>query len=148
MAVFADTLSDSPLPAARRAISAALAMALATHEFRAWLEQRLRRAACRHLPSASACIGGEVRLSRMGASDSQDLTPVGDTLAGSALEATTRERGWTVLASASVLAQAGAGIQTGTRDSVAVRGGHASLDVIEVTGLTTQLDDKIPAWPA
>ncbi|MDQ3272872.1 MAG: response regulator, partial [Pseudomonadota bacterium] len=144
MAVFADTLSGSPLPAPRRAISAALAMALAIQEFRAWLEQRFP---ARGLPPFAIGVGlhdGEVRLCRMGADDSEDLTPVGDTVGLAArLEATTRERGWTVLASDSVLAQAGAGIQTGTRDSVALRGGLPALEVIEITGLVTQLDDKI-----
>jgi len=144
MAVFADTLSGSPLPAPRRAISAALAMALATHEFRAWLEQRFP---ARGLPPFAIGVGlhcGDVSLCRMGAGDSQELTPVGDTVGLAArLEATTRERGWTVLASSSVLAQAGDGIQTGTRDSVAVRGRNASLAVVEITGLVTQLDDKI-----
>lgn len=144
MAVFADTLSDSPLPAPRRAISAALAMALATQEFRAWLEQRFP---ARGLPPFAIGVGlhdGEVRLCRMGADDSGDLTPVGDTVGLAArLEATTRERGWTVLASGSVLAQAGPGIQTGIRDSVPLRGGSPALEVVEITGLVTQLDDKI-----
>lgn len=144
MAVFADTLSGSPLPAPRRAISAALAMALATQEFRAWLEQRFP---ARGLPPFAIGVGlhdGEVRLCRMGADDSEDLTPVGDTVGLAArLEATTRERGWTVLASGSVLAMAGPGIQTGTRDSVPLRGRSPALEVVEITGLVTQLDDKI-----
>ncbi|MGC1172368.1 response regulator, partial [Polaromonas sp.] len=62
MAVFANTLSDSPLSAQRRAISAALAMALAAHEFRAWLAQRF---AARGLPPFAVGIGlhcGEVTL--------------------------------------------------------------------------------------
>ncbi len=143
MAVFSDTLSGSPLPAPRRAISAALAMALATQEFRAWLEQRFP---ARGLPPFAIGVGlhdGEVRLCRMGTDDS-DLTPVGDTVGLAArLEATTRERGWTVLASGSVLAQAGPGIQTGTRDRVALRGRLPALEVVEITGLVTQLDDKI-----
>ncbi|MGQ2981673.1 MAG: protein kinase domain-containing protein [Polaromonas sp.] len=144
MAVFADTLSGSPLPAPRRAISAALAMALATQEFRVWLEQRFP---ARGLPPFAIGVGlhdGEVRLCRMGADDSAELTPVGDTVGLAArLEATTRERGWTVLASASVLAQAGPGIQTGTRDSLPLRGSPPALEVVEITGLVTQLDDKI-----
>src|SRR5204863_41584 len=41
MAVFSDTMSgSSPLPAARRAISAALGMTLSTHDFRSWLAWR------------------------------------------------------------------------------------------------------------
>ncbi len=144
MAVFADTLSDSPLPAARRAVSAALAMALAAHEFRSWLGQRFPE---RGLPPFAIGIGlhgGEVTLCRMGPPGSQDMTPVGDTVGLAArLEAVTRERGWTVLASSQVLAQAGAGIQTGTRDSLAVRGKALLLEVAEITGLVTQMEDKI-----
>ncbi len=144
MAVFADTLSGSPLPAPRRAISAALAMALATQEFRTWLAQRFP---ARGLPPFAIGVGlhdGEVRLCRMGTDENEDLTPVGDTVGLAArLEATTRERGWTVLASGSVLAQAGPGIQTGTRDSLPLRGRSPALEVVEITGLVTQLDDKI-----
>ncbi|MDP2034595.1 MAG: protein kinase [Polaromonas sp.] len=144
MAVFADTLSGSPLPAPRRAISAALAMALATQEFRTWLAQRFP---ARGLPPFAIGVGlhdGEVRLCRMGTDENEDLTPVGDTVGLAArLEATTRERGWTVLASGSVLAQAGEGIQTGTRDSLPLRGRSPALEVVEITGLVTQLDDKI-----
>lgn len=144
MAVFADTLSGSPLPAPRRAISAALAMALATQEFRTWLAQRFP---ARGLPPFAIGVGlhdGEVRLCRMGTDENEDPTPVGDTVGLAArLEATTRERGWTVLASGSVLAQAGEGIQTGTRDSLPLRGRSPALEVVEITGLVTQLDDKI-----
>lgn len=80
MAVFVDTPGGSPLPAPRRAISAALAMALAIQDFRAWLEQRFP---ARGLPPFAIGVGlhnGEVRLCRMGADESTDLTPVGDTV--------------------------------------------------------------------
>ena len=49
MAVFAESPGGSPLSPTRRAVSAALAMALATHEFRSWLEQRFGQ---RGLPPA------------------------------------------------------------------------------------------------
>ena len=142
--VFAATLSDSPLPASRRAISAALAMALAAHEFRGWLAQRFPG---RGLPPFAIGVGlhsGELTLCRMGSAESTDLMPVGETISLAArLEAATRERGWTVLASGEVLAEAGSGIQTGTHDSMAVTGRGRVLDVVEITGLVTNMDDKI-----
>ncbi len=144
MAVFANTLSDSPLSAQRRAISAALAMALAAHEFRAWLAQRF---AARGLPPFAVGIGlhcGEVTLCPMGPAGSQAVVPVGDTVSLAArLEAATRERGWTVLASRAVFAGAGSGIRTGIQDTLAVPGKHLTLDVVEITGLVTGMDDKI-----
>ncbi|MDP3751055.1 MAG: protein kinase [Polaromonas sp.] len=144
MAVFADTLSESPLSASRRAVSAGLAMALAAHEFRAWLVQRFPG---RGLPDFAVGVGlhcGPITLCRMGTADSHDMLPVGDTVSLAArLEAVTRERGWTVLTSEAVLAGAGPGIQTGTRDALAVPGKQLTLDVVEITGLQTQLDDKI-----
>ena len=144
MAVFADTLSESPLSASRRAVSAGLAMALAADEFRAWLAQRFPG---RGLPDFAVGVGlhsGAITLCRMGTADSHDMVPVGDTVSLAArLEAVTRERGWTVLASQAVLAHAGPGIQTGTRDTLAVPGKQLTLEVVEITGLQTQLDDKI-----
>ena len=80
MAVFADSMSGgSPLPAARRAVSAALAMALATHEFRSWLA---RRFADRGLPPFAIGVGlhaGEVTICRLGTIQNKETTPIGDT---------------------------------------------------------------------
>jgi DNA-binding response OmpR family regulator len=144
MAVFADTLSDSPLSAQRRAVSAALAMALAAHEFRDWLAQRFPD---RGLPPFAIGIGlhsGEATLCRMGPPGSQELMPVGDSVSLAArLEAVTRERGWTVLVSRAVLAGAGPGIQTGAQETLTVPGKNLTLDVVEITGLVTGMDDKI-----
>ena len=144
MAVFADTLSDSPLSAQRRAVSAALAMALAAHEFRDWLAQRFPD---RGLPPFAIGIGlhsGATTLCRMGPPGSHELMPVGDSVSLAArLEAVTRERGWTVLASRAVLAHAGPGIQTGAQETLTVPGKNLTLDVVEITGMVTGMDDKI-----
>ncbi len=144
MAVFADPLSDSPLSAQRRAVSAALAMALAAHEFRGWLAQRFPD---RGLPPFAIGIGlhsGDTTLCRMGPPGGHELMPVGDTVRLAArLEVVTRERGWTVLASRAVLAGAGPGIQTGTQDTLTVAGKNLTLDVVEITGLVTGRDDRI-----
>jgi serine/threonine-protein kinase PpkA len=144
MAVFSDTHSGSPLPAARRAVSAALAMALATHEFRSWLQHRF---ADRGLPPFAIGVGlhaGEVTLCRLGTIQNKETTPIGDTVNVAArLEASSKELGWTVVASNHVLERAGDGVQTGGMTSLAVRGKNLYVDVAEITGLVTNMDDKV-----
>lgn len=143
MAVFSDAGAATPLPAARRAVSAALAMALAAHEFRGWLEQRF---AHRGLPPFAIGVGlhaGEVTICRLGTIQNKETTPIGDTVNTAArLEAASKELGWTVVASDAVLKQAGDGVQTGGMTSLEVRGRQGFVDVAEITGLVTNLDDR------
>jgi serine/threonine-protein kinase PpkA len=143
MAVFSDTLAGSPLPPARRAVSAALAMALAAHEFRGWLDKRFGP---RGLPPFAIGVGlhaGEVTLCRLGTIQNKETTPIGDTVNTAArLEGASKELGWTVVASDAVLQQAGEGVQTGGMTSLAVRGRDGYVDVAEVVGLVTNLDDR------
>ncbi len=144
MSVFINTSAGSPLSASRRAVSAALAMALEAHEFRGWLEQRFPG---RGLPPFAIGIGlhsGEVTLCQIGTVQSKEIAPIGDTVNTAArLEAASKELGWTVVASSAVLATAGEGIQTGAQSSVVVRGKEVVVDVLEVTGLVTSMDDKV-----
>jgi|JI10StandDraft_1071094.scaffolds.fasta_scaffold26701_3 serine/threonine-protein kinase PpkA len=144
MAVFSETLSGSPLSAARRAVSAALAMALATHEFRSWLRKRF---ADRGLPPFAIGVGlhaGEVTLCSLGTIHNKEVTPIGDTVNTAArLESSSKDLGWTVVASSSVLAQAGEGVQTGGMTSLEVRGKHHFVDVAEIIGFVTNMDDKV-----
>jgi serine/threonine-protein kinase PpkA len=143
MAVFADTQSGSPLPAARRAVSAALAMTLATQEFRAWLQERFGD---RGLPPFAIGVGlhaGEVTICRLGTIQNKETTPIGDTVNTAArLEAASKELGWTVVASTTVLRQAGEGVQTGGMTSLEVRGRNSFVDVAEIVGLVTNMEDK------
>jgi len=142
MAVFAETQS-TPLPAARRAVSAALAIALAAHEFRLWLDQRFAR---RGLPPFAIGVGlhaGDVTICSLGPVQNRETTPIGDTVNTAArLEGATKELGWTVVASSAVLQRAGEGIQTGGMTSLAVRGRNGYVDVAEIVGLETNLEDK------
>ncbi|MES2414988.1 MAG: protein kinase [Pseudomonadota bacterium] len=144
MAVFSDSARGSPLPAARRAVSAGLAMALAAHEFRAWLEHRFPG---RGLPPFAIGVGlhtGEVTLCQLGTVQSKETAPIGDTVNTAArLEAASKELGWTVVASTAVLLKAGDGILTGSTTSLAVRGKDLVVDVLEVTGLVTTMADKV-----
>jgi serine/threonine-protein kinase PpkA len=144
MAVFVDSPSGgSPLPAARRAVSAALGMALATHEFRAWLDTRF---AARGLPAFAIGVGlhaGEVTLCRLGTIHNKENTPIGDTVNVAArLEAASKELGWTVVASQCVMQRAGEGVQTGGMTSLAVRGKNTYVDVAEIVGLITSIEDR------
>ena len=143
MAVFSDTVSGSPLPAARRAVSAALAMALATHEFRSWMEARFPD---RGLPPFAIGVGlhsGEVTICRLGTLNNKETTPIGDTVNVAArLEGSSKELGWTVVASSAALERAGEGVQTGGMTSLAVRGKNGFVDVAEIIGLETNIEDK------
>ena len=47
------------------------------------------------------------------------------------------------MASDAVLAKAGEGIQTGARTSLALRGKELMIDVLEITGLVTSMDDMV-----
>lgn len=141
MAVFAEG-AGSPIPAARRAVSAALAITLVTQGFRAWLEQRHGQ---RGLPEFAIGVGlhaGEVTICRLGTGGLKETTPIGDVVNTAArLESASKELGWTVVASNAVLEGAGAGVQTGAMTSLEVRGRHGFVDVAEIVGLETSEHD-------
>ena len=144
MSVFADSPgAASPLPAARRAIAAALGVALAAHEFRSWLDRRFGE---RGLPPFAVGVGlhaGEVTICRLGTLHNKEASAVGDTVNVAArLEAASKELGWTVVASSAVLERGGEGIQTGGMTSLDVRGKRVYVDVAEITGLVTSLEDE------
>jgi class 3 adenylate cyclase len=143
MAVFADPEPGTPITAARRAISAALAVALATHEFRGWLA---RRFGDRGLPPFAIGVGlhaGEVTICRLGSTQVKETTPIGDTVNTAArLQSASKELGWTVVASSAVLQAAGEGVQTGAMTSLEVRGRNGYVDVAEIVGLETNPDDR------
>ena len=79
-------------------MSAALAVALATHEFRSWLD---RRFAGRGLPPFAIGVGlhaGEVTICRLGSTAVKETTPIGDTVNTAArVEEATRDTGDAVL---------------------------------------------------
>lgn len=143
MAVFSDGVGGSPLPAARRAISAALGITLSTHEFRSWLEWRHAQ---RGLPPFAVGIGlhaGEVTICRLGTAQNKETTPIGETVNIAArLESASKELGWTVVASRSVLEMAGAGVLTAGITSLEVRGNKGFVEVAEIVGLEANEDDR------
>lgn len=137
MALYADEPeAPQPAPAARRALAASLGVALAAHSFRGWLQQRF---AGRGLPDFAIGVGvhaGPVTLCQLGSGPARDTTPIGDTVnAASRLQGASKELGWTIVATTSVLDEAGTGVRTGGRTSIEVRGRKAWLDVAEIQGL-------------
>jgi len=112
--------------AARRAVAAALGMALAAHGFRGWLEHRFQG---RGLPPLAIGVGlhqGEVKLCRVGSADAREDAVVGEPVNVAArLEQSSRELGWTVVASREVLLDAGAGVQTAAAEIVGLDAGIA-----------------------
>ena len=145
MAVFSDNMVEtSPLPASRRAISAALGMALATHDYRSWLSQRFAQ---RGLPAFAIGVGlhcGEVTIAHLGTTNNKESTPIGDTVNMAArLEAESKELNWTVVASHNVLANAGEGIVTGGMTSMEVRDRNVFMEVAEIVGIEATEDDKM-----
>jgi class 3 adenylate cyclase len=143
MSIFVDEGKDATqLPSARRAVMAALGMALAAHEFRAWVEQRFGH---RELPPFAIGIGlhaGEVTLCRIGAAGHGEITAIGDTVNVAArLDTASKELGWTVVASDAVLRRAGSGIETGSAMSLELRGKNDTVEVVEVTGMVSTLRD-------
>ena len=141
--VFIPTVQESPPPSTRRAVCAALALALVAHELRAWLAQRFPD---RALPPFAIGVGlhcGDVTLCRLGTGQNSKTMPIGEAVTIAArLETATQALGWTVAASSAVLATATDDIQTGARTSLAVRGKVLAVDVLEITGLATSIDDK------
>jgi serine/threonine-protein kinase PpkA len=61
----------------------------------------------------------------------------------SRLESATEEMGWTVMTSTRALEDAGTGIQTGRRTTLPITGKNLHVDVAEVVGLVTTIEDKI-----
>jgi len=135
MAVFTDSAADRAIPAARRAVTSALALAQAASEFGHWIEQRFGQ---RDLPPFAIGVGlhrGEVALCRPGTLHEREATAVGDTVNVAArLESSSKALGWTVVASRAVLEAAGSGVLAGGRTSVEVRGKRSPIEVAEIVG--------------
>jgi class 3 adenylate cyclase len=123
-------------PDARRAVSAALGIALAAHQFRQWLHERF---AGLDLPPFAIGVGlhaGEVTLCRLGPGEGGEVSAIGDAVNVAArLEAASKPLGWTVVASRAVLDRAGEGVQSRARAALALRGRAEPIAVAEVTGL-------------
>jgi adenylate cyclase len=134
MAVFG---APAPQPDhARRALSAALAMATRAREFQVQMAERFSG---KGLPEFHIGIGlhsGEAVVGNIGSPKRLEYTAIGDTVnIASRLESLTKELGWTIIASHETIAAAGPGVLTGGRQESRLKGRQETVLVHEVTGL-------------
>lgn len=134
MAVF-----GSPVPHqdhARRAVAAALEMLEEAEKFSQWLEQRF---AGRSLPRFHIGVGlhtGEAVVGNIGSPKRLEFTAIGDTVnIASRLEGLTKETGWDLVASKSVIEAAGPDVAVGSKKEVFVKGRKQSVEVCEIIGI-------------
>ena len=137
----------SPLPASRRAVSAALGMALAAHEFRGWLDQRFGG---RGLPPFAIGVGlhaGEVHDLPARRHPQQGTTPIGNTVDVAArLEAASEELGLDGGAGRRACwARPATACRTGGRRRSPCAGTHLRRRR-GVTDLLTNIDASDTAW--
>jgi class 3 adenylate cyclase len=125
-----------------RALKAGLLMTVAASQFQAWIDNRF---ANRGLPPFAIGVGlhcGEVSITQMDAGDTVEATVLGDVVnLASRLEATTKELGWSIAASAEVLLSAGERFVMGRSGQVEVKGREGMADIFEVVGLLAREDD-------
>jgi class 3 adenylate cyclase len=121
---------------ALRAIQAGLALSLAAHQFREWMQARFAE---RGLPEFAIGVGihtGEVTLFPVGAQGEENFTAIGDTVnIASRLEGQTKELGWPVVASGAAISAAGEAVRYGAHRVVHLRGRSKPVLVYEVLGL-------------
>ena len=133
MAVF-----GSPVPYpdhARRAVTAALALARMAKEFQAWMTEHFGHL---DLPIFRIGIGlhtGEAVVGNIGSPRRLEFTSIGDTVnIASRLESRTKELGWTIVASRDIIRAAGEGVVTGRADTLELKGKKMRVEVVEVLG--------------
>jgi adenylate cyclase len=141
MAVF-----GAPVPYrdhARRALRSALAMKEEAGEFRSWMGQHF---AGRDLPGFAAGIGihtGEAVIGSIGSPKRMEFTAIGDAVnIASRLESLTKTLDWVIVASSATIEAAGAGVVTGRREKVPVKGREGYVEIWEVIGLEPEGGEK------
>lgn len=140
MAIF-ESIEAFPETHAARAIRGALDIAIEAYKFRDWIHQRYVEHALPEFKVGSGLHTGEIIYARIGPPGSEAWSALGDAVnVASRIEGKTKELGWPVIASASTVAAAGAGLETGESTRVELRGREHPIEIVEIRGIADKID--------
>jgi adenylate cyclase len=136
-AVMAEFGVPYPFPDhALRALHAAVRLRETAKEFQGWMRTRFSD---RDLPEFAIGIGvhtGDAVVGNLGSEVRMEYTAIGDTVnVASRLEGETKHLKCAIAASAEVVRQAGAKVETGLRQTISVKGRAEPIEVCEVLGI-------------
>ncbi len=121
---------------ARRALRAALGLAVVAHRFRDWVHEKHGISTLPEFSVGSGLHTGEIIMCRVGAPGNQEWTVIGDSVnVASRLEGKTKELGWVVVASRATVEAAGSGVLRGADAKIFLRGRSEPIEVFEVIGV-------------
>jgi len=136
MVVFEPRDEDGEDNHARRAVRAGLGIVLAANAFGDWFKRHFDLSGLPNFASGVGIHTGELMEVRIGPPGAEDLTVVGDSVnVASRLEGQTKELGWPVVASTATVSMAGSLVSTGESRLLELRGRHAPVEAMEVTGI-------------